>query len=826
MIDNDTSNFIEEKVRFSKHKLTIDNDIRINSLTNINRPQVWAMTRQELCETVPYFRSWHGGVYNKNGVVWGYLLDGFGALRDVCDGRVIISHGGGKSYKRKDGSFGLVASQMLTDISVRSLLKNYLNKQPLVLIVGNKKHTKFRVPARYCVLGLYLITHVWPEYEYYNIPMDEGNITDEECIIDANLPNNRNNASREDERTSFIRWKFRFEWVPNQEFLPWWESPCENLINSVISIGELISIVCPECGLPSNKIYVNSWICLNHNCKHFWQSLSEDFIWEDVPEDLDYVKSFLSPGLIDMSQRIQIPFSILPIQPPNGSDNLIELSFGSQHWKGYHCLRCGRISCRSSWKEWVCANCETIHSAPYQILLPYSLRDLDLPLLIGPARDYDTCIKGGSQITVSRGVAPDGAIVCRYDFPEGGHVIHRLGNFSLNAVPDELFRILQNRDIPFKRNIVKSGSLRVGSELLSRNFTMNIGTNYKFSLAVDTLQFNQCPEVLYSTFLYLTEMCSQLVPGAQFNEMLAVAYLNNQRVNDGEKGVAPVIGNLSLGSSAMIMFRKKKTKASNSITEEKKNLVTMNTEKKAIASNSNTEKRTSNSRVTRNIKDKNSSLRNRRYLKDTLDEQSEDIIDIAVTEKNEELRARRKKASCSRKKPVFINSTPQADSNTFNTLSSSASEKLNSCKKNVVKLPLPPVNSTKTINVQQQETFSEFPSNTLAPIQNLDTFNTQKNSPLPTISTLGLDLGGDSNTKSIPNTTTLLTTNSAPFRGLPVDHMKLDLNFRGNGPDLVLKLNHGDILLMVGKNIQTYYEHAVNPEGFRIAATVRHISEE
>ncbi|CAG8433354.1 1563_t:CDS:10 [Diversispora eburnea] len=806
------SNFIEEKVRFSDHKLTIDNDIRLNSLTNINRPQVWAMTRQELCETVPYFRSWHGGVYNKNGVVWGYLLDGFGALRDVCNGRVIISHGGGKSYKRNDGNFGLVASQMLTDVSVRSLLKNYLNKQPLALIVGNKKHAKFRIPARYCVLGLYLITHVWPEYEYYSVPMDEGNITDEECIIDANLPNNHNNSSRENGKTSFIRWKFRFEWVPNQEFLPWWESPCENLINSTILMSELISIVCPECGLPSNKIYANSWICLNHNCKHFWQSLSDDFIWEDVPENLDYVKSFLSPGLIDMNQIIRIPFSILPAQPPNDSDNLIGLSFSSQHWKGYHCLRCGRISCRSSWKEWVCANY--------------------LPLLIGPAKDYDTCIKSGSQITVSRNVAPDGAIICRYDFPEGGYIIHRLGNFSLNAVSDELFRILQNRDIPFKRNIVKSGSLRVGSELLSRNFTMNIGTNYKFSLAVDTLQFNQCPEVLYSTFLYLTEMCSQLVPGAQFNEMLAVAYLKNQKViilvilekidlliiiDDGEKGVAPIIGNLSLGSSAMIMFRKKKTKASNSITEEKiffsNSQVTMNTEKK---------RKTSNSQVNKNIivKDCSLSLRNRRYLKTTLD-QSEDIIDIAVTEKNEKLRARKKKASCSRKKTGFINSTPQADSNASNTLSSSASEKLNSRETNVVKLPLPPVNSTETIN---QETFSEFPSNTLAPI---DTFNTKKNSPLPPISTLGFDLG-DSNTKKIPNTTTplIINSNSAPYRGLPVDHMKLDLNFRGNGPDLVLKLNHGDILLMVGKNIQTYYEHAVNPEGFRIAATIRHISEE
>ncbi|CAG8519004.1 11521_t:CDS:2 [Diversispora eburnea] len=204
------TNFIGEKVFFSKHKLTFDNDIRNNSNANINRPKVWAMTRQELCETVPYFKSWNGGVYYKNGVVWGYLLDGFGACVT-----------GGKSYKRTDGSFGLAASQMLTDVSVRSLLKNYMNKQPLTLLVGR---AEFRIPARYCVLGLYPITHVWVR-----------KITDEENVIDEILPINRENfgeknheenqiKSRENGKTKFIRWMFRFEWLPNQEFIPWWES--------------------------------------------------------------------------------------------------------------------------------------------------------------------------------------------------------------------------------------------------------------------------------------------------------------------------------------------------------------------------------------------------------------------------------------------------------------------------------------------------------------------------------------------------------------------------------------------------------------------------
>lgn len=36
-----------------------------------------SQTRQEICETLEYFRSWEGGVYYSKGVARGYLLDGF-----------------------------------------------------------------------------------------------------------------------------------------------------------------------------------------------------------------------------------------------------------------------------------------------------------------------------------------------------------------------------------------------------------------------------------------------------------------------------------------------------------------------------------------------------------------------------------------------------------------------------------------------------------------------------------------------------------------------------------------------------------------------------
>jgi hypothetical protein len=56
-------------------------------------PPVWADTRQELCEGLSYFKSYQSGVYVKNGIAFGYLLDQFGAERDFIGSRVVISHG-------------------------------------------------------------------------------------------------------------------------------------------------------------------------------------------------------------------------------------------------------------------------------------------------------------------------------------------------------------------------------------------------------------------------------------------------------------------------------------------------------------------------------------------------------------------------------------------------------------------------------------------------------------------------------------------------------------------------------------------------------------
>jgi hypothetical protein len=117
----------------------------------IGKPLVWADTRQELCEGVPYFRAYQSGIYFRSDLARGYLLDAFGAERDFIGSHVVISHGYSHLAKRSDDVRGgrssidpstnvrsLAGSQLNTDRGVSALLSNWRTETPIVLIVGNR----------------------------------------------------------------------------------------------------------------------------------------------------------------------------------------------------------------------------------------------------------------------------------------------------------------------------------------------------------------------------------------------------------------------------------------------------------------------------------------------------------------------------------------------------------------------------------------------------------------------------------------------------------------------------------------------------------------
>lgn len=220
-------------------------------------PPIWSMTRQELCETLPYYRTYHSGCYftsaprpawfdthkptaqgapssvpdgststpavalHRDITPYAYLLGGFGAPRDLwhAEGRVVISHGGGKSG-RPDSSSGtevegdgkeekssvssgkkrkrngkpqarlkLLSDQSSSDARVAALLNSMRDKTPVVLILGKDyplAHFRLREDISFAVLGWYYITDGWGERA--DGEGEEG-----------------------DQGEAAVRWKFRFE---------------------------------------------------------------------------------------------------------------------------------------------------------------------------------------------------------------------------------------------------------------------------------------------------------------------------------------------------------------------------------------------------------------------------------------------------------------------------------------------------------------------------------------------------------------------------------------------------------------------------------------
>ncbi|QRV94074.1 melanoma inhibitory activity protein 3 [Ceratobasidium sp. AG-Ba] len=146
------------------------------------RIPVWAVSRQELCE-LPYFKSMQGGVYSRAHTVYGYLLGRFPSPRDAWrhDGRIIVSHGGGKNMINEDqmqpddstpiaqSKHHLGDDQLETDASIRGLLRAYRMFRPIVLIAeADYEHLqKFNLKrgyakdANYYVLGHYAIVAAW-----------------------------------------------------------------------------------------------------------------------------------------------------------------------------------------------------------------------------------------------------------------------------------------------------------------------------------------------------------------------------------------------------------------------------------------------------------------------------------------------------------------------------------------------------------------------------------------------------------------------------------------------------------------------------------------
>ncbi|GAA5960144.1 hypothetical protein JCM21900_002419 [Sporobolomyces salmonicolor] len=506
------------------------------------KPPIWCMGRQELCESLEYFKSYQGGHYDSQERCLGYLLDGFPSANDRCEtqGRIIISHGGGGSSLSSKGSYELHASQMRENVRMRAL-KNCLEvRTPVVLIAGSSWDFFPRLKrmgveqdgedgVRYAVLGCYFVTAIWAEGEPVASPP-------------TSVPSTSTSSEREQENY-YVRFKVRFEWVESQG-RPWFadvigkdgrnpsssattsRSPSSasyyppSIATRASSVTDVdltndgglpksqpgavgdVEIRCSTCGAWHRSIYRESISCFNEKCSNFF--LLADGTMPSLSH-LTYRPSLLLPfPFLPVSSLIPQPLLPRTLQSLAGSRSISDYS--KESWRGFGCSACGRLSSRSEWDRLTCANarCGAAVDARGRVFGAKELREeLERSERAkkggkgkGRAREGDrfhpTYAAQGLKVVpfFAGGFFVGGYDGYTVELGEGSRVHHMWPAVEQGYLEaDRLFADYQRNEAGrlFRRNPLTSH--RAQGSLLCQQFTQNAGSPYHHAIGARTYPF-------------------------------------------------------------------------------------------------------------------------------------------------------------------------------------------------------------------------------------------------------------------------------------------------------------------------------------------------
>lgn len=528
------------------------------------QPEVWAPDRQELCETLPYFKSPKSGCYANGGTIYAFLFDKGSTQREYMDQDVIIARvGGSMGEDKKTGQMVQKEDHKLTDPQPQALMNNMAQRNPIVVICGNQNPcSPSKMPHGYCVLGFFKPTHIWTE-------------------------KTRGPGSRI-VKTS----RYRLERLDRSR--PTWYAP-STVLTAERAEMPLPSRRCPACHKYSPQVYLIGWLCLNSDCDRLWKLANG----KDAPYgELDYHPAFLLARTPWNTEKA--PFDLNPGIPDLGRTFGDALSFINT--RGIVCPRCGRCNYRYLWRGWQCdaPGCEWRLDAPRQVVQAQNLgfTAWDMPCS-GYGLTKVTCKPAAS---VQHGYH-NGHKALRLTF-EGlqGCVMLLKASQRTNAEPggpDDMFRELQVGNIGLERRMMR-GSHKEGHSQDHRGlhsqacgdaaaeqgqekadaddedeikgeagirmtaFGMNYGMPYKFIANGDSKSFDEAPEPIRAARSRLNYMqrafLNEPESYREFNELLAFGYMECGKIkyhDDGEAGLGPTIGTLSLGASATMTLRVK-----------------------------------------------------------------------------------------------------------------------------------------------------------------------------------------------------------------------------------------------------------------------------
>jgi hypothetical protein len=376
----------------------------------IGGPSVWSSSRQALCETLHYFRSYQGGCYANQGIVRAFLFDKSPFFRDYMDSDVIVARTSGGMSANEAGE--MVLSKDAVEKSHTISLRNTIaHSNPVAVIVSDVCQTSpSKMPQVYNVLGWYKPTDVW--YEKH----------DDKKII-----------------------RFRLEKLRASE--PGWWTPKD--VIPPTTLGDLSPPVgqdCDKCGKFSLQMYLNGWICLDPDCVMFWKFSNS---MEPDDSSLRYDPRWLKQFTPWLNSNDPEPIRPIPFVPVDGDPATASMS--TRACRGRVC-DCGACILRVKWKSWECCGeggCGRSYPLPpSETLVPLSkLEDVNFPKS-SKSPSISRAAVNSSAITVTE-IPNDlgGFKIVRYDLHGTNSSLWHLtaGLFPIQEPggPDDMWKSLQ-----------------------------------------------------------------------------------------------------------------------------------------------------------------------------------------------------------------------------------------------------------------------------------------------------------------------------------------------------------------------------------------------
>ncbi|KAF2703790.1 hypothetical protein K504DRAFT_391765 [Pleomassaria siparia CBS 279.74] len=536
-------------------KLFPARSLPVTKADSISQPRVWADGRQELCETLHYFRAYHGGSYTTGGFARGFMFDKSAHKRDYMDSAVVIARAGGGLVKDKDTGERVISSDRTEDTKVTSLRNSMQYFNPVVIIAGaDNPNMPSKTCHAYSVLDYFKPTHIWTE-----------------------------------KSKGMKIMRYRFERLDSTN--PSWWTPNDGEQVEHGSLDPPLLHTCIECKHDSQQIYLQGWMCLQPGCPNFWllaPTAENPLPHEPVEAELEYDPCFLK-------QRTTWPNDHHEYSLTSNNVGLSGLSIAGEdcslaYWLGMVCPKCGRCNSRLGWVGWECGSqgCTWTKELPHTFIAAQAIREPYFPLSGGYTMSRDTHLPL-VKLDVS---FKDNYRINRYTIPGiNGFVAHLIANKTVveeEGGPDQMFEELQQVDIGLRRRGLGNGMLK--GESYTRHFTVNYGMPYKFIAATSSATFDGAARPVTHTRSRLNwaakslltdeatrelkndtddggealEKARQKIEEAwrlkEFNEVLALGYFEQQRINyhdDGEFGLGPTIATLSLGAPGTMRLRMK-----------------------------------------------------------------------------------------------------------------------------------------------------------------------------------------------------------------------------------------------------------------------------